>query len=650
MQNLIRPFITRLGLWIGFWLTLFGCMSFTSFAIQNTIDERWSWTNGMVRPDQVESVDWYGGRNLEELRKQFSGNERLITYRLDLEALSCTSCVLSPGLIIQDYEIYVNGILQQRHGSLEKDAISPRGKSSFHLHLPSDQPVQILFIVKAYQDLVGLYGPLMIGEEREVTGIQAQQSISYLVAAIVMGFSALLNWMIFYPLRKENVYLYFGFACLTGSLYLFSKTPLIQLFAGTTFDMESIEMLSLFALPFLSWLYFVEIMGKNVRWHQTISILLGAFVSYALLEAWFLHETMRHLLLTGQYIMLFTFVLIAALTLLGLKHAQPLTTGFAVSLLISIALVLTSLVVSMYTTLQIDIFPWIGFAFVTAQVYLLANRARDLNRTLINQTVELQNKNDDLIRLSKMKDEFLANTSHELRTPLTGIIGLTEHMLQPSSQPLPDKTKEHLHLIHCSSKRLSVLINDILDFSQIRAKGLALQPARINTRDALQQVIDILSPLLKSSRVKFEMNIGDDAPPLWADANRVQQMLHNLIGNAIKFTHEGFVRIEITSDEQFVNIHILDSGIGMSEDQLKRIFEPFEQANEKIGKSYGGTGLGLAVTRQLAELHGGTIEVYSQIDQGSEFILRLPLAVEQVAHNRNASPISLEPAVQIQKR
>ncbi|MGC9502406.1 ATP-binding protein [Baaleninema sp.] len=245
----------------------------------------------------------------------------------------------------------------------------------------------------------------------------------------------------------------------------------------------------------------------------------------------------------------------------------------------------------------------------------------------------LQAKNEQMKRLDRLKDEFLANTSHELRTPLNGTIGIAESMLDGVTGTLNPAQRKNLTLIVQSCYRLTALVNDILDFSKLKHKEIELQCKPVGVREIADAILSLCESLVARKNVQLVNAISPELPLAYADENRLQQILYNLVGNAIKFTEEGFVGI---SAERLANstgeeggclaITVSDTGIGMKAEQLDRIFESFEQADGSTARQYGGTGLGLAVTKQLVELHGGTIAVKSIRGKGSQFTFTLPVA------------------------
>ncbi|QTD48483.1 ATP-binding protein [Sulfidibacter corallicola] len=239
--------------------------------------------------------------------------------------------------------------------------------------------------------------------------------------------------------------------------------------------------------------------------------------------------------------------------------------------------------------------------------------------------------NLELRRLDRLKDEFLANTSHELRTPLNGIIGIAQSLMEGATGRLDQNTCANLGMIVSSGMRLSRLVDDILDFSKISNDHLVLQLGSVPVGALADMVLALSAPLVGTKPLKLVNDIPDDLPLARADENRLQQVLHNLVGNAIKFTHEGEVRVGAERKGDMLEIRISDTGIGIPQHKQATIFNAFEQGDGTIVRSYGGTGLGLAISRELVRLMGGGIGVESEVGKGSTFFFSLPLCTEEVS-------------------
>ncbi|GAA4300739.1 hypothetical protein GCM10023163_22870 [Aestuariibaculum suncheonense] len=251
-----------------------------------------------------------------------------------------------------------------------------------------------------------------------------------------------------------------------------------------------------------------------------------------------------------------------------------------------------------------------------------------------------------LKQVDQLKDQFLANTSHELRTPLNGIIGLSESLKDGVAGPLSLKAIENLDMIVNSGKRLSNLVNDILDFSKLKNNDLQLAIRPVDLYAITDLVLKVSESLIKGKPVQLINSVPKDINLVEADENRLQQILFNLIGNAIKFTEKGAIQIETKQVAEKMVISVSDTGIGIPEEKFESIFKSFEQVDGSVEREYGGTGLGLSVTRQLVELHGGNIYVASKVGEGSTFTFTLPMSNAKRQDVVNYKPQTLGDTVQ----
>lgn len=230
-----------------------------------------------------------------------------------------------------------------------------------------------------------------------------------------------------------------------------------------------------------------------------------------------------------------------------------------------------------------------------------------------------------------LKDEFLANTSHELRTPLNGIIGLTESMLAGATGEITAVQAQNLDLIAISGRRLANLVNDLLDFSKLKHEEMELHTRPTDIRAITDLVLMISMPLAQDKELSLFNNVPEDLPFACADEDRLQQILHNLIGNAVKFTEVGEIEVSARPLADTVEIWVRDTGIGIKKEQQDKIFRPFEQVNSSIARTHGGTGLGLSITKKIVEMHGGQLYVESQMGTGTTFRFTLPRCSETEA-------------------
>ena len=282
------------------------------------------------------------------------------------------------------------------------------------------------------------------------------------------------------------------------------------------------------------------------------------------------------------------------------------------------------------------------FALSLLVLGLVFNRSRLKTRqAMMLQTVEQERAVSARLRqVDKLKDEFLANTSHELRTPLYGMTGLAESLIDGAGGELPEAAKAHLAMVVASGRRLTTLVNDVLDFSKLKHRSLELAAKPVDLHPVVDVVLTLLRPLVGSKDLDVENAIAADGPPVLADEDRLQQILHNLVGNAIKFTEAGAVVVAAVANGGRLEISVRDTGPGIPEEQQERIFDAFAQADGTIEREFGGSGLGLAVTRQLVELHGGNLRVESATGQGSTFTFDLPIVERRLASETSPSEVT----------
>ena len=261
-------------------------------------------------------------------------------------------------------------------------------------------------------------------------------------------------------------------------------------------------------------------------------------------------------------------------------------------------------------------------------------RLEATHQALVEQRAETAQERavaDRLREVDRLKDEFLANTSHELRTPLQGILGLAESLLDGARGELPAPARSDLAMVAASGRRLARLVDDILDFSKLKHGGLTLDRRPVDVKALAEVVIALSRPLVGSKDLELLCDLPAGLPAADADENRLLQILHNLVGNAIKFTESGSVEVAAERRDGALVVRVTDTGIGIAADRRSRIFEAFEQADASAERGFGGTGLGLAVTRQLVELHGGALSVESAVGEGSTFSFTLPISERAAA-------------------
>jgi signal transduction histidine kinase/CheY-like chemotaxis protein len=247
-----------------------------------------------------------------------------------------------------------------------------------------------------------------------------------------------------------------------------------------------------------------------------------------------------------------------------------------------------------------------------------------LHYELTKQAEELEEQKQKALELSKVKSQFLANMSHELRTPMNSILGLTELMLEKAT--LDGRNKERLEVVLNSGKRLMNLINDILDLSKIESGKVEVRYEDILLEEIVNEVSTSILPLAQLKKLSFRVVKEIDTRIIISiDRDKVIQVLINLLGNAVKFTEEGDVTLKIFPMNDMLVFDVVDTGIGISEEEQKIIFEEFSQTNSSLSKRYSGTGLGLTISKKLTTILGGDLTVSSKLNEGSTFSFSIPL-------------------------
>jgi len=247
----------------------------------------------------------------------------------------------------------------------------------------------------------------------------------------------------------------------------------------------------------------------------------------------------------------------------------------------------------------------------------------------IQYNEELARKNEELTHLDQLKSDFMATMSHELRTPLTSIIGYSDMLLSGMTGELNEKQSAFVDSILKGGESLLNLINDVLDLTKIEAGRLELNREAVDLRAALLGVLPVVKPRAQDKRIRISTFLPTDLPLVWADPGKLNQILLNLITNGIKYTHEnGSVSVEARTMDDFVEIWVNDTGIGIAREDQDKVFQRFTQIDSSATRSQGGTGLGLAIVRELVELHGGAIRLQSKLGKGSSFIFTMPISTK----------------------
>lgn len=270
------------------------------------------------------------------------------------------------------------------------------------------------------------------------------------------------------------------------------------------------------------------------------------------------------------------------------------------------------------------------FVTILAELEEKREQLEEVNRQLNDSNRELNEANAKLRELSEMKEEFLALTTHDLRSPLTVISGVISFFTSGRLGDLSPEQKNMVAMMERNAQSLIELVNDLLDASKLESGTMRLDLASINLRTLVDELCETMEPLAREKGIALEVRLPPGVPPVRADRTKFRRILVNLLSNAVKFTGKGGtveVRAALVEEEENrVRISISDTGVGIAPEDVERLFDKYEQARSRATRGEKGTGLGLYITKQLVELHGGEIEVKSEMGKGSTFSFTLPAA------------------------
>lgn len=266
-------------------------------------------------------------------------------------------------------------------------------------------------------------------------------------------------------------------------------------------------------------------------------------------------------------------------------------------------------------------------AYDDSDIQLLRSIATQTSLAIANAQLfeQTQKQNDELRELDKLKTQFLANMSHELRTPLNSIIGFSRVILKGIDGPTTPAQEEDLQSIYTNGQHLLMLINEILDMAKIDAGKMTLAFEKTNLHDAIEPARSSMRGLINNDQVDFIWDVPKDLPEIEADPIRLRQIALNLLSNAAKFTEEGSIKLCAYAEDDAVHLTVQDSGIGIAEEDFDKLFTPFAQADSSNTRAVSGTGLGLPITKWLVEMHQGSINFASRLDEGTTFHVVLPI-------------------------
>jgi len=563
------------------------------------------------------------------------------TYHLKVKVPDTKTILgLRIGSMSTAYQFYINDRLLAQNGKISTsiEGSEPQYAPATVIFAPPTKEFDIVIHVSNYTYARG--GTWFDIDFGTVKQMQEYESFLKYKDGIVIGilsFMAIIFFLYFYMVREDRKNISFILMCLILIVRtsLYGDYLIIQLFPDISFQLHV-------------WLFYATGTWFPVILYEMVGYFIGEKKNI-LLNKIFLIYAVAFSVTTGltpvsfytqwSFIMdsMAVFIVAAALVNAFLAHLKK-RYGANIILLGSFIVALSGLHDMLYQANLIrspigELMPIGLIIFMLLLFLLMADKFSMTYREVQSLSTELAEKlklehdlTERLYALDKLKDEFLTNTSHELRTPLNGIINITQSVLQGIGGQINKVQKQNLEVVLNSAKKLHMIINDLLDVSLLRSGGIRIIPASLDIQTLISNMIVVFQHLKKNEAITLFNAIPPDFPPIYADEARLRQILGNLLGNALKFTDSGTITISASHDGEFARICIEDSGLGIAPENLENIFHAFEQVDGTIQRKYEGSGLGLYITRQLIELHGGNIWITSQLGKGSQAYFTIPLS------------------------
>lgn len=572
---------------------------------RETIQVPSDWSNYVANTDSEENTGTYRLRVLV-------GDEQLEgLYKIQLPRRTAVSKMFINNELVIDNHFVSEEIRKQDPNLINRSAsfwASEMNEIEILIHVVDKQNFREKGIVKS----------IKFGKESAVN-LSNYISIAMQLLVVVIIFIHFIYSIVLFILRRKNVeYLYFAFTALCAIIATLLDDDKLLLF---WLDINYISSVKIVFLAYIGisvfFMLFIRTLITEYKSNKIIRSIIILHIIFALLIVFSPLHQLSIIARSTFVVIAISFALIAKQMWQGVKKGK----SNLLFLLLAIIAITMSFLWGLYKSSNLVELPYyptdIIIAFIAFSIYLFRNifKISDENEKL---TIQLQQE-------MKQKDNFLANTSHELRNPLHGIINIAQSVLQHGDNSLTDHHKKNLGILINIGYHMSQTLNDLLDITQLKEQNIQLHKTELNLHTTALGVIDMLKIMIENKNIRLELSISNSIPNVIADKKRLIQILYNLLHNAMKFTDEGVISIRADIQHDMAIIHIKDTGIGMSDETMSRIFQPYEQGDASI-TAMGGIGLGLNICKQLVEMHGGIMEVHSVLHEGSKFSFTLPLA------------------------
>ncbi len=554
------------------------------------------------------------------------GEKGYCTYRLKLLTKNEEELYSVKVEFIQNaYELWSSNRLITSSGQvgITRNEMVPEMNPTIGSFYIANGETYLLLRVSNFYNKYGFIDTLILGKSDEITAMREKKiALSLFIFGCSM-MASIYSFGVFINRRKDKAQLYFAIICLIiairtvfiGEGFLVSLLPHINYIFSLKIKIWTFYEYIAFIILYIDKSYEKTIAPKLVKTSNCLAVIYTLIVVFIPTEYYLFYIAPFEV-----FALLSIFYMMYKISKIYIEIGQ--TDYIVVVGLFALFITRINDILYEYSIIFTDSFASLGILiFIIVNYYILAKRQADELSSVENISAKLKSLND-------LKDDFLAVTSHELKTPLNGIVGLTEGIVNNKGGNLDLELRQDLILVNSSAKRLSNLVNDMMTFSKIKNNEIVLHRKPVNISNLAEMVIKFSRVSLNNRNVIFINTIDKNAPYVFGDEDRIQQILYNLLGNAIKFTHAGKITLSYRLINSFIEICVTDTGIGIPQHKLHKIFNRYEQV-DGISEKYGGTGLGLYITKQLIQIQGGTIWATSIVGKGSKFTFTIPLCTEE---------------------
>lgn len=516
--------------------------------------------------------------------------------------------------------LYVNGKLVAQTGNAANSSVKHIGRGNPYTAsfvVPSDE-IEIILHVSNFDtpEVASVSTPIIIGSLDQVSRAQSKEEALVIGMVVILCLHSLYSFLIFIFISRKPIFIIFGFGFLFPAFdELFTYSSVYLNFLSLSYN----EIYRFRTIVYLGAAFFFIVIVKTLladaERYNRFKLIYTCYSTAALL----LLILPIQLLIPFEYVLYVLYIasFIGVIPLALKEYFKARNESFLIAIVV---LGTTSGIlwgfIKAISGINIPFYPFdylVAFlSFASFWFLRFYNQTKQVNRLV-----------EDLEQADLQKDEYLALTSHELRNPLHGLINIAQTVLDDKKEELPQNARKNLELLIQVANRMNFIISDLQDFTRLKDQRIRLTKEVVNLAAVSHAVVDMLRFMTDGKKIDFMINIPESARFVYADKNRVIQILFNLIHNAVKFTKEGDIVItsELNGDE--IALSIKDNGIGIDMDQQSRIFSPYEQIDtEKPFQQ--GMGLGLNICKNLVELHGGTLSLKSRINEGATFTFTLP--------------------------